>query len=128
LSRFLAGAFFGKNTDRGRFNEINEQFFSLEKTESLEQLNAAWLKSRPGMCAVPASGLGSEITKRASKISGRDSRLAKARATEPIYIKRIRALCEAAGHSLQKVTASDPTKAMMLQGKTKEQVAEINIG
>lgn len=155
LSRFLASAFFGKNTDRDRFNAINEQFSSLEKTESLERLNAAWLKSRPGLCTVPASGLQAEIEKRASRISDRDSRLAKARAAEPIYVKRIRALCEAAGHTLQKVTAGDPTneyngrrilawhfitdkghhfmveadgRAMMFQGKTKEQVAELNLG
>ena len=77
LSRFLASAFFGKNDDRDGFNGINDQFYELEKTEDLEQLNSAWLKSRPGLCVVPASELRG--------------------------------------------------KAMMFQGKTKEQVVEIKV-
>ena len=109
LSRFLASAFFRKNDDRDGFNSINDQFYELEKTEDLEQLNSAWLKSRPGLCVVPASELQAEIAIRASNVSDGDSRLAKARASEPIYIKQIRSLCEAAGHIFQTVTAGDPT-------------------
>jgi hypothetical protein len=155
LERFLRSDFSGTNSDRDQFNSVNEPFYKIEKNESLEALNAAWLKSRPNLCVVPEADLPRELKKRASLIADREARISQARAAEPIYMKRIRALCDATGHVLQTVTAGRPTndsqgrriiswhfitdkghhfmveadgKAMMFQGKTNEPIGFIEVG
>lgn len=154
LASFLASSFFGKNAERDRFNAITDQFYDLEKAESLESLNAAWLKSRPNLCIVSDDELKEQVRIRTSAIPDRQAREAQARAAEPRSTKLIRALCEAAGQSLQRLTAADPVhqfegksvcafhfltdkghhfmlevsgRAMMFNGATKERVAELYV-
>jgi len=152
LSKFLASAFFGKNDERDRFDSITMRFFEIQKIEDLDLLNAAWLKSRPGLCVVPKSEMRQQISIRASRVGDRDVRIAEARSREPHYAKCIRTLCDAAGHTLETITGGDPTneykgqnvlawyfitdkghhymvevggKAIMFDGKTRQVVAEI---
>ncbi|MEG5016634.1 MULTISPECIES: DMP19 family protein [unclassified Microcoleus] len=152
LASFFSSGLFGENAERDRLNGINEDFYSIAQEESLERLNANWLKARPGLIVVAEDRIQQEVTRRALSISDREARLAQARAAEPRYIKLIRALCHAAGHKLERVTAGDTMneyggqrilawhfitdkghhfmveadgKAMMFSGKSKEQIAEL---
>jgi hypothetical protein len=154
LASFFSSEFFGENAVRDRLNVFNNEFYALDKSENLERLNASWLKSRPGLVVVPEIELKQQIAQRAAQIPDRDVRLAKARAAEPRYMKLIRALCDANGHVLERVTAGDPTnqycgrrilawhfltdkghhfmveadgKAMMFVGKTKQKIAELAV-
>lgn len=152
LASFFSSGLFGENAERDRLNGINENFYEIEQEESLERLNANWLKARPGLIVVAEDRIQQEVTRRALSISDREARLAQARAAEPRYMKLIRALCDAAGHTLERVTAGDTMneyggkrilawhfitdnghhfmveadgKAMMFSGKSKEQIAEL---
>ncbi len=109
LSRFLSGEYFGVNKDRDRYDAITKQFYALNESESLHQLNETWLKSRPGLCVVPASEARKQINLRASAIPDPAARKAEALANAPKYMKLIHALCNAAGQTLDRVTAGDPT-------------------
>jgi hypothetical protein len=116
LQSFFRSAFFGTNKERDRLDEVNERFTAIEESESLEGLNASWLRSRPDLIAVPERDMETEVRERASRIEDLETRKAEALAAEPRYMKLIRALCAAAGHSLQRVTAGDPTN--QYEGKT----------
>lgn len=108
LVSFLSSTFFGKNAERDRLNGISDAFYALDEEESLGQLNATWLKSRPGLVVIPQDQIRQRISWRASLIPDRDERLARARAAEPQYMKLIRALCDSTGHSLDCVAGGDP--------------------
>ncbi|MCR6477008.1 DMP19 family protein [Variovorax sp. ZS18.2.2] len=108
LRRFLSGEFFGVNPERDRFDAITNQFYALNKRENLTKLNAAWLKSRPGSCVVPMENIRQEIQRRASAIADRPARQAEALAKAPRITKLIHALCEEAGHKLDRITMGDP--------------------
>jgi len=105
LREFLSGEYFGVNKERDRFDSITKQFFSLDKTESLRELNASWLKSRPNLCVVPLAEARKQIDIRAAAITDLVARKAEAQANAPRYMKLIYALCSAAGQSLNRVTA-----------------------
>ena len=153
LSKFLSGEYFGANKDRDRYDAITKQFYALNESENLHQLNETWLKSRPGLCVVPIAEARGLINLRASAIPDPEARKAEALANAPKYMKLIDALCSAAGQSLDRVTAGDPTneyegkktlawhfitdkghhylvevdgKAIMIDGTSNQKVVELN--
>lgn len=154
LASFFSSKFFGKNSERDKLNSINSEFYEVENLESLEKLNAMWLKSGKGLVTLPMGELRQEVSRQSSRISDRAARIAEARKAEPQYMKLIRALCDAAGHELDRITAGDPThkhegkavlawhfltnkghhlmvessgKAIMFSGSSREKIAEVPV-
>ena len=109
LRKFLAGEYFGANKERDRFDSVTKQFFAIEEATSLRAMNSAWLKARPNLCVVPLSEVRHQINIRAAAIPDLAARKVEALEDAPRYMKQIHALCKATGHSLNRVTAGDPS-------------------
>jgi len=110
LNAYFASEYFGDNPDRDELNAPNDRFVAAEKKESLLALNAAWLRKHPKLVVLPAERIQEEVRHRGRTLPDRERRIAEARANEPRYLKLIRALCEQAGHELQRLTAGDPAR------------------
>lgn len=156
LKRFFNSEYFGDdNPERDILNEFNEEFYALEETEDLSELNAAWLRGLPNLAALAQDEIDAEIAARVAAQPDRAARVAAALEAEPRYMKLIRALCAAAGQELDRITAGDPShtyngeqilawhfltndghhhmldhqgRALMFQGDTTDIVAEIEAG
>src|SRR5215510_3659605 len=152
LQEFLESEYFDTNPTRDALNANNERFYALSESEDLVALNAAWLRSLPGLKVRTADEIEAEVARRGAALPDREERERAAIEAEPRYIKLIRALCGAAGHELSDVTAGDPShehngkhvvawhfitdkghhymvdadgKAMMFNGTTEAMVTEI---
>ena len=152
LQTFLASEYFGTNAERDSLDANNDRFQALSETEDLIALNAAWLRSLPGLKVKTADDIKAEVARRGAALPDREERVRAALESEPRYMKLIRTLCGTAGHELSHVTAGDPThehngkrvlawhfitdkghhymvdadgKAVMFDGTTKEMVTEI---
>jgi hypothetical protein len=90
-------------------NEFDDGFLAVSETENLIELNAQWLRQLPDLVVLSDDKIAEELRRRVEAIPDREDRIAAARAAEPQYMKVIRALCAAAGHELDRVTAGDPT-------------------
>jgi hypothetical protein len=152
LRTFLESELFGTNPTRDALDVNNDRFYALSETEDLVALNAAWLRSLPGLQVKTADEIKAEVARRGAALPDREERVRAALANEPRYLKLIRALITKAGHELSRVTAGDPThehngqrvvawhfltdkghhymvdadgKAVMFNGTTKEVVTEV---
>jgi hypothetical protein len=152
LQAFLESELFGTNPTRDALNVNNDRFYELSETEDLIALNAAWLRSLPGLKVKTAGEIKAETARRGAVLPDREARVRAARENEPRYLKLIRALIAKAGHELSRLTAGDPNhqhngqrvvawhfltdkghhymvdadgKAVMFNGTTKEVVTEI---
>jgi len=152
LQALLESDYFGDNPERDSLDDNNDRFNELSDAEDLIALNAAWLRSLPGLKVKTADEIKAEIARRAAALPDRAERVRAALENEPRYLKLIRALIAKAGHELSRVTAGDPThqhngqrvlawhfltdkghhymvdadgKAVMFNGTTKEAVTEI---
>jgi uncharacterized protein DUF4375 len=152
LQTFFESEYFDTNAERDALDANNERFYALSETEDLIALNAAWLRSLPGLTARTADEIKAEVARRGAELPDREERVRAALANEPRYLKLIRALIAKAGHELSRVTAGDPThqhngervvawhfltdkghhymvdaggKAVMFNGTTKEKVTEV---
>ncbi len=110
LKAFFASEYFGENPDRDELNGQDDRFLEAEKQEDLLALNAAWLRKHPNLVVLAVEEIQEEVHRRGQAVPDRDRRIAEARAREPRYMKLIRALCDRAGHELERVTAGDPTR------------------
>lgn len=111
LQAYFASEYFGENADRDELNTPNDDFSAAEQVEDLLTLNAAWLRKHPNLCPLPTEAdMQREARRRGEAVPDRERRVAEARANEPQYMKLIRALCDRAGHNLERVTAGDPTR------------------
>jgi hypothetical protein len=108
LPTFLEGELFGTNPTRDALNINNDRFYALTETEDLIALNAAWLRSLPGLKVMTAAEITAEIARRGAALPDREERMRAALENEPRYLKLIRALIAKAGHELSRVTAGDP--------------------
>ncbi|MEW6737428.1 MAG: DUF4375 domain-containing protein [Acidobacteriota bacterium] len=108
LKGYFASEYFGENVERDYLNTINNRFIAVGKKEDLITLNAAWLRSLPGLRVLSIKEIKQEIARLIAAIPDREQRIAEARANEPRYMILIRALCHKAGHNLDRVTAGDP--------------------
>jgi hypothetical protein len=152
LQTFFESEYFDTNAERDALDANNDRFYALSETEDLIALNAAWLRSLPGLKAKTADEIKAEVARRGAELPDREERVRAALANEPRYLKLIRALIAKAGHELSRVTAGDPThqhngervvawhfltdkghhymvdaggKAVMFNGTTKEKVTEV---
>ncbi len=96
--------------DRDELNAPNDRFAQVSEQEDLLALNAAWLRHSTNLVVMTTEEMKEEARRRGQAIPDRDRRIAEARANEPRFMKLIRALCERAGHELQRVTGGDPTR------------------
>ena len=108
LEVFLSSEFFGENAERDALSGIDDDLSELEKTVSLEQINAQWIRSRPNLVVVDEAEIAALVAQRAAGITDREERLAAAREARPEYAKLIERLCEQAGQTLEYITAGDP--------------------
>jgi Domain of unknown function (DUF4375) len=152
LQTFFESEYFDTNAERDALDANNERFYALSETEDLIALNAAWLRSLPGLKARTADEIKAEVARRGAALPDREERVRAALENEPRYFKLIRALIAKAGHELSCVTAGDPNhqhkgqrvvawhfltnkghhymvdaggKAVMFNGTTKEMVTEV---
>jgi hypothetical protein len=152
LRTFFESEYFDTNAERDALDANNDRFYALLETEDLIALNAAWLRSLPGLKAKTTDEIKAEVARRGAELPDREERVRAALANEPRYLKLIRALIAKAGHELSRVTAGDPThqhngervvawhfltdkghhymvdaggKAVMFNGTTKEIVTEV---
>jgi hypothetical protein len=107
---FSASDYFGENEERDELNAINERFMQISKTENLVALNAAWLRGLTDLVVLSDDEMKSELKRRGEAVTNREQRIAAALASEPRYMKLIRALCERSGQALQTVTGGDPER------------------
>jgi hypothetical protein len=152
LQTFFESEYFDTNPTRDALDANNDRFSVLSESEDLVALNAAWLRSLPGLKVKTADEIKAEVARRGAALPDREERVRAAREAEPRYMKLIRALCGSAGHELTRINAGDPThehngkrvlawhfstdkghhymvdadgKAVMFNGTTKEMVTEI---
>lgn len=152
LQRFFESDYFGDNPDRDVLSANDEAIFDLMDEEDLIELNSAWLRGLENLVVMPRKAMKEEIQRRVEAMPDRAERWERAKQDEPRYVKLIRALCAAAEHELEKVTAGDPScvyegqqvlawhfvtdqghhymvdlngRASMLQGDSHEKVIEI---
>lgn len=110
LESYFASGYFGENPDRDDLNALNDAFMAVEKEEDLLALNAAWLRGHPGLVRMETEAqMRAEARRRGEVLPDREQRVAEALQNEPRYMKLIRALCDRAGRTLERVTAGDPT-------------------
>jgi hypothetical protein len=153
LQVFLESEYFGTNEERDTLDAHNDRFLELAQTEDLIALNAAWLRSLPGLQVKTVDEMRADVERRAAALPDRNERKRAALENEPRYMKLIRALTVKAGQELLRVNAGDPThqhngkrvlawhvstnkghhymidadgKAVMFDGATKKLVAEID--
>jgi hypothetical protein len=153
LKAFLEGEYFGTNEERDALDAHNDRFQELLETEDLIALNAAWLRSLPGLQVMTADDMRAEAERRAAGLPDREERRRAALENEPRYMKLMRALSLQAGQVFSHATAGDPThqhngkrvlawhfitskghhymveadgKAVMFDGETKKPVVEMS--
>ncbi|SAI59171.1 Uncharacterised protein [Bordetella ansorpii] len=107
FAAYLSGQYFGEDEVRDRLDEVGTPSYELSQQEDLIALNAVWLRQHPDLRALPLDELQQELDRRAAAVPDRQAREQAAKESEPLYIKQIRALCEQAGQTLERVTAGD---------------------
>jgi hypothetical protein len=154
LDTFRSSELFGDNPERDELDGISDAFYGLERSESLMELNAQWIRARPDLVVVDDDGYAAQVMHRSSRITDLEARRAEALEAQPEYMKLIRRLCAEAGHTLSHVTAGDQNhvyqgtttmawhfitnhghhfmvrtddKAIMFDGKTEHKVAELGL-
>jgi len=153
LRGYLLRDYWGTNPDRDALDAAHDgRFAELSSTEGLIALNAAWLRSLPGLQVKTSEEIRAEIERRVATLPDREERKRAALENEPRYMKLVRALCLKAGHTFSRITAGDPGhqyngklvlawhfitdkghhymvdaegRAVMFEGTTKKPVAEI---
>ena len=152
LQTYFESEYFDTNPTRDALDANDERFNALSESEDLVALNAAWLRSLPGLKVMTANEIEAEVARRGAALPDREERERAAIEDDPRYMKLIRRLCGAAGHELSDVTAGDPShehngkhvvawhfitdkghhymadadgKATMFNGTTEEMVTEI---
>ncbi|GAB0152090.1 DUF4375 domain-containing protein [Marinobacterium sp. BA1] len=106
FERFLEGEYFGNFLQINHLNKFDDNFFTLQETENLLQLNSDWLKSLPSLKVVEQSEREAYIKKLISLVPDLEERSKAALEAEPRYKKIMRALCEAANQTLEHETAA----------------------
>lgn len=109
LNDFLNSDYFDTNVERDELDSFNEDFLKIAEDEDLAGLNSAWLKGHPRLVVLSDEDFTQELNRRGELIPNRQERIEKAKANRPRYAKLIDALCDAAGHKLDRITAGDPT-------------------
>lgn len=112
LQAFFDGELFGPNVERDILNGNNDAFFELNKHEDIVELNSRWLRSLPNIAVIDEGDFPSEAERLGSLLPDRAERAAQAaaawEANRPDYDRHIHALCDAAGLTLDRITAGDP--------------------
>lgn len=112
LSAYYASEYFGENADRDALNAPNDRIHEACEAEDLTALNADWLRRHPRLTPLKTvEQMKAEASRRGKSLPDRASRIADARESEPRYMKLIRALCDRAGHTLDRVTGGDSAGA-----------------
>lgn len=92
--------------------ELDGEFDTLQETEDIIALNAAWLRSQADLLILDEEELDHHIAERVSRIPNLAERQAQAAEDDlldaPEFEVIIRELCDVAGHTLVKITMGDP--------------------
>nr|WP_086939622.1 DUF4375 domain-containing protein [Thaumasiovibrio occultus] len=106
---FLSSELFGDNPERDLLNLNNNAFFDVQQGEDLVEFNARWLKQHPDLQVIEQEEMAAFVDTVVAQIPDLAERQQRVRDAEPRYSKLIRALCEQAGQTLDRITAGDPT-------------------
>ncbi len=88
---------------------LDAEFEDLFEAEDVTGLNAAWLRSQPGMLVLQEAELAAHIADRVAQIEDLEERRAEAELEDaPEFELIIRELCDVSGHELVKITMGDP--------------------
>lgn len=109
LQAFMEGEYFGDNPTRDALDQHDDAYYALADTEDLAVLHANWLRAHPQLVALSIPEMQAEIDRRAASVADREARVAMELENEPRYLKLIRRLCQDGGHTLDRVTAGDPS-------------------
>ncbi len=109
LANFFVSEFFGENATRDALDEFNEELFDVCEEEDLIELNSNWLRNHPKLVVLTVDEIKAEVKRRGEAIPDREARVGEALENEPRFAKLIRALCVAANHEFNQITAGDPT-------------------
>jgi len=109
LQAFMDGDYFGDNPARDALDRHSDAFFALAEAEDLIALNSAWLRAHPQLVVLSIEEMQAEVQRRGAALPDRLERIAAALQNEPRYMKLIRRLCADSGHTLDRVTAGDPS-------------------
>ncbi|MEA5123014.1 DMP19 family protein [Xanthomonas floridensis] len=111
LEIFMQDPYGEGSSVRSALTQRDNAFYDLEREENLIELNSTWLRHHPRLLALPPDRLNQEIERLASTVSPaeRQARIDLARTYQPRYMKLIDRLCEESGHTLDRITAGDPS-------------------
>lgn len=109
IEKYLNSEYFGANKERDILNSFDDEFYDLQESEALVSLNSRWLKQHDKLEVLNKEQYQERIRTIAHSIPDGNVRAQEALEAEPRYMKLIRALCNKSGHTLERVTAGDPT-------------------
>ncbi|MBP2546122.1 DMP19 family protein [Acinetobacter guillouiae] len=109
LEQFLEGEYFGENEQRDILNAFDDQFYALNDSEDLIEINSRWLKQHPKLQVVDEDQILTIVEQVAAKIPNLEQRKQQAAENSPRYFKIIQALCQQASQELDRITIGDPS-------------------
>lgn len=109
IDEYLDSQYFGTNEERDILNAFDDQFYELEKSESLIALNSQWLKAHKHLEVLSEEQFQQSVQSNAKLITNREKRIRDSLDAEPEYKKLIRTLSKKSGQSFERITAGSYT-------------------
>ena len=108
FEQFLEGEYFGENEQQDILNKFDDQFYALNDSDDLIEMNSQWLKSHPQLQLVDENDLDELFDQIITKIPNLAERKQKVLENRPRYFKVIEALCQSVDQTLEQITAGSP--------------------
>ena len=106
LTQFVTGDYFETRTDiRDFLNKFNDEFYNLQETEDLVEINFNFICGLPNLEVLSNSDWRTQLKKLCDSVPDKENRLRQAAENEPEHIKIIKCLCKEAGQELVKLNA-----------------------
>lgn len=114
LQQYLEGSYFQEEgeeeaEDPVDWEAIDEALGKAADKEDIAELHGKWLRTHPKLFPMESEeAMQAEATRRGLALPDREERKARALVARPRYERLIDALCQKAGHELERLTAIDP--------------------
>jgi hypothetical protein len=154
LTEYLQGDYFDSHTDvRDLLNDFNDEFYNLQESEDLVELNYNYVRHLPNLEVLATSDYRNKFQKLRDSVPDKENRLRQAEENEPEHIKIIKKLCKKSDQELLTLNAGSfaeyngdkvfemhistslghhyviilDSSALLFNGTTKELITEIAI-
>ncbi len=98
LTEYLQGDYFDSRTDiRDLLNKFNDEFYNLQESEDLVELNYNYVRNLPNLELLTTSDYRNKFQKLCDSVPDKENRLRQAEENEPEHIKIIKRLCKKSG-------------------------------